>query len=226
MNQIEEQSANASSSVTENVSLARSSSSSTGSVSCVGRENAPSARTRRRSQPFAYARACASSSSRAASAVSARRRSRSVGARLDPPGELRQRPALRPACDVVRREERAGLVPERARLAGRAVVGRRFADEVEPPRGARARRVEEVALARDRVRPRQPRAAGRLVDRPALLVGEERRALLAAREASLLQPEQEDDLGPARSRAEEVGDRDAAGSSPRASRSVARSSAP
>src|SRR5438034_783788 len=129
---------------------------------------------------------------------------------LDPPRELRQWTALRPASDVVGVEEGAGLVPERARLAGRAVVGRRLAHEVEPARRPRARRVEEVALARDRVRSGRPAAARRLVDRAALLVREERRALLAAREAALLEAEYEGDLGSARSRAREVGDGDAA----------------
>src|SRR5207247_8152634 len=129
---------------------------------------------------------------------------------LDPPRELRQWTALRPASDVVGVEEGAGLVPERARLAGRAVVGCRFAHEVEPARRPRARRLEEVALARDRFRSGQPRAARRLLDRAALLVREERRALLAAREAALLEAEDEHDLGSARSRAQEVGDSDAA----------------
>ena len=130
------------------------------------------------------------------------------GRRLDPPGELGQRPALRPARDVGGLEERAGLVPERARLARRAVVGRRLADEVQAPRRASARGVEEVALARDRVRPGQPRAARGVVDLAALLVREEGRALLPSWEAPLLETEQEDDLGSPRSRSEQVGDCD------------------
>src|SRR4029453_13710902 len=104
-----------------------------------------------------------------------------------------------------------GPLRERARRARRAVGGRRLAHEVEPPGRTRARRVEEVALARDRVGPGQPRAARGLVDRPPFLVGEEGGALLPAREAALLEPEQEDDLGSPRPRAEEVGDRDGAG---------------
>ena len=58
-NQIDEQSANASSSVTEKVVRARNSSSRTGSVSLVGREKASRARSSLRSQPLARASASA-----------------------------------------------------------------------------------------------------------------------------------------------------------------------
>ena len=51
------------------------------------------------------------------------------------------------AATSSRGEERDDLVPERARLARAAVVAGRLAREVDPPRRARARRVEEVAVA-------------------------------------------------------------------------------
>ena len=121
------------------------------------------ARSRRRSQPFARASASAPARSRAASSASARSRSRSVGASSSDQVSAesgRRRVQRRTSSGV---EERLHLVPERARLARAAVVGRRLAHEVEPLERARARRVEEVAVAADRVRALQPRAA--LVER-------------------------------------------------------------
>src|SRR5262249_42730165 len=79
--------------------------------------------------------------------------------RLERPGEVRERAAARPAGDVVRLEERARLLPDRARLPGRALVAGRLPDEVEAPRRARAGGVEEVALAGDLVDAGEPRAA-------------------------------------------------------------------
>ena len=79
-NQADEQSAKRSSSVTLNVVFEPSCSSTRGCVSFVGRRNADTARSRRRSQPFARASASAPAPSRDASSASARRRSRSVGA--------------------------------------------------------------------------------------------------------------------------------------------------
>ncbi len=78
--------------------------------------------------------------------------------RLERPGERRERAAARPADDVVRFEERSDLLPERARFPGRAFVGGRLAHQVEPPRGPRAGRVEEVAVASDRVGALEARA--------------------------------------------------------------------
>jgi hypothetical protein len=80
MNQIEEQSAKRSSSVTPNVFFAESSASTCGCVMRVGRSNALSARVRRRPQPFALAIASAAVRSSAARVATARKRSRSVGA--------------------------------------------------------------------------------------------------------------------------------------------------
>ena len=71
----------------------------------------------------------------------------------------------------------------------------------------RARGVEEIAVARNLVGLDEPRAR----DRAARVVVEERRNLRPARQASLLEPEQEDDLEAARPRAEQVEHRHAAG---------------
>ena len=84
---------------------------------------------------------------------------------LDRPRELRERPPPRRPQHVLRLERRRDVVPERARLARSAVVGRRLAHQVEPARGARAGRVEEVPVAADGDRAvrggRRGRAAGR-----------------------------------------------------------------
>ena len=93
------------------------------------------------------------------------------------------------------------VLPERARLARRAVVGRRLADEVEPSRRPCAGRVEEVAGPRDRVGLREPRSVVELA--PPVVV-EERRARGALREDALLEPEDEHDLRAARARAQQV----------------------
>src|SRR5439155_19029572 len=98
-----------------------------------------------------------------------------IGRRLvQPPGERGERPPLCPPGDLVVREERAHLVPERARLPRRALVAGRLADEVETLRRSSARRVEEEALARHGVGLDQARLTGALVDRAAFLVGYER----------------------------------------------------
>src|SRR5207244_9898145 len=73
--------------------------------------------------------------------------------RLQRPGEVGQRAPPRPAPDVVAREERLHLLPERARLARAAVVARRLAHEVDALRRARAGGVEEIPVARDLIRP-------------------------------------------------------------------------
>src|SRR5204863_7869569 len=69
------------------------------------------------------------------------------------------------------------------------------------------RRVEEVAIVLDRVRPLAPRASR--VERAPRVVVEERRAPAATRQAPLLQPEDEDSVEAARARAQEVDHRDA-----------------
>ena len=127
---------------------------------------------------------------------------------LERPGQGRERPPPRPAPHVVGVEERLDVVPERARLARAAVVVRGLAHEIEPLRGARARRVEEVAVVLDGIRPHEPRAA--LVERTPCVVVEERRAAAATRQAPLLQPEDEDGVEAARAGAEEIDHRDAA----------------
>ena len=114
---------------------------------------------------------------------------------------------MRPAAHVVGVEERLDVVPERARLARAAVVVRGLAHEIEPLRGARARRVEEVAVVLDRVRPLEPRASR--VERAPRVVVEERRAPAATRQAPLLQPEDEDGVEAARAGAQEVDHGDA-----------------
>ena len=101
--------------------------------------------------------------------------------------------------DVLLVEHRGDFVPEWARLARPAVVGRRLADEVETARRARAGRIEEVAVAAHLIRPLQPRA-----ERAACVVVEERRDTLAARQHSLLEAEQEHDLERAGSHAHQV----------------------
>ena len=120
----------------------------------------------------------------------------------------RERAAARPPRDVVRPEHGAGVLPERAGLARRSVVGRRLAHEVEPAGRTGARRVEEVAGARHGVRLRQPGAA---VELAAAVVVEERGALRALREDALLEAEHEHDLRAPGTRALEVDDRDVAG---------------
>ncbi len=116
-------------------------------------ENAASARSSRRSQPFARAMAVVASRIR-----HRQRRSRHAAApaRSAPrsTGQVAcgERASPRPPSDVVRLEERPHVVPERARLARRPVVGRCLANEVEPALGPRARRIEEVALGARRGR--------------------------------------------------------------------------
>src|SRR5581483_11496272 len=93
---------------------------------------------------------------------------------------------------------------ERARLARGALVGRRLTDEVEAMRRARARRVEQVAVARHLVGTLEPCA-----DLAAAVVVEERRRPGAARQRALLEPEQEDDVPVPRPRPHQVDDRNA-----------------
>ena len=128
---------------------------------------------------------------------------------VERPGERRERPPPRPPAHVLGVEDRLHLVPERARLARAAVVGRRLAHEVEPLERPRARGVEEIAVAAHRVGALQPRAA--LVEQAAGVVVEERRRRAAPRQAALLEAEHEDDVEAARACAQQIDDGDAAG---------------
>src|SRR5213076_1170172 len=115
---------------------------------------------------------------------------------LEWPRQLRQRPATRPSPDVVRGEETAHLVPERARLARRPVVAGGLADEIQPARRARARGVEEISIPRDVVARREPRIPAD-VELAAQIVGEKRRLVSAPRQAPFLESEHENDVRPA-----------------------------
>ena len=90
---------------------------------------------------------------------------------LERPGELRERPPVRGALDLLGCEDRGGVLPEGARLERRSFVGRRLAHEIQAARRARARRVEEVAVAADRVGSLEACS-----ERAAHVVVEERRA--------------------------------------------------
>src|SRR5918995_2576536 len=121
---------------------------------------------------------------------------------VDVPRQARQRPATRGALDFGRGEEQANLVVERARLAGPALVVGGLADEHEQLPRARARRVEEIAIARERIGPGQP--APLLLELAPEVVREKRCLRCAAREDALLEAEQEDRVEPPRPRATEV----------------------
>src|SRR5512133_1741784 len=125
---------------------------------------------------------------------------------LDRPGEGGERPSRRRSAHVVFRKEAAHLVPEGARFTRPTLVVRRLADEIEPPRGPRAGRVEEVAVPLNRVRPRQPRPAQARVELARRFLVEERRALAAARQRALFEAEHEDDLVTPRAGAQKVDD--------------------
>ena len=151
----DEQSANRSSSVTPNVVFAPRRIEQRAARQLVGsRRNAARARSSRRSQPFASASARAPSASPDGE-LGERPQPLALGRRrLELPGELPTAAAARVAratSSLV--EERRDLLPERARLARRAVVGGRLAHEIQPARGPRARRVEEIAVAADLIGP-------------------------------------------------------------------------
>src|SRR5262249_10825653 len=114
-----------------------------------------------------------------------------------------QRSAPRPTRDVFGVEEPRRLVPERARLQRLAVVRRRLADERQTTAGPGAGRVEEIAGASDRVGALEPRT-----QRGAPLVVQERRRAPAARQAALLETEDEDGVERARARMRQVDHRD------------------
>src|SRR5205807_10570590 len=79
---------------------------------------------------------------------------------------------------------------------------------VEPARRSRARGVEEVAVARDRVGPEKARARGAL-ELGLLLLVEKQRALGATGQLAFLESEDEDGLESARAGAQEVDHRNA-----------------
>src|SRR5205823_10221506 len=108
----------------------------------------------------------------------------------------------RPAADVVSLECCLHLVPERARLPRRPLVGGCLAHEVEAIERARARRIEEVTVAADGVGTLQARAA--LVEDAPLVVVEEGRRRAASRQASLFKPKDEHDVEPPRAGAPEI----------------------
>ena len=139
----------------------------------MGRLNAPSARSSRRSHRV-RARERLRAGTVARGELRERAQPLAIGRRvLDCPRERRQRTPARPAPNVFGIERGAHLVPERARLAWIAVVCRSLAHEIEPLERARARRVEEVAVAADWIGPLQARAA--LVEHASRVVVEERR---------------------------------------------------
>src|SRR5204862_2151580 len=119
---------------------------------------------------------------------------------VEQPGELRKTAPARRTGDVAAVEAAAHLVPERACLARRAVVRRRLAHEVEPLRRARARGVEEIAVASDGVDRGEAGALDPRLEIAPQLVVEERRCLRATRERAFLEAEDEDHFGAPRSR--------------------------
>src|SRR5215216_3664861 len=107
----------------------------------------------------------------------------------DIPGEVGERAPTRPPFNVSRLEPRAHLVEEGTRLARPALVVCRLTDQDEQLPGACAGGVEEVAVARKRVRASQ--AAASLLELAAKVVREERRLDGAPRKDSLLEPDNE-----------------------------------
>src|SRR5207237_9654176 len=95
--------------------------------------------------------------------------------------------------------------------AGRAVVRGRLADEMQAPGRAGAGRVEEVAVARDRVGSKQPASARRLLQLGLLLLVEERGSKSPPREATFFEAQDEDDLEAASAGTQEIEHGDAAG---------------
>src|SRR5688572_21294351 len=77
----------------------------------------------------------------------------------DVPGEVGERAPTRPPLNVSRLEPRADLVEEGTRLARPALVVCRLTDQDEQLPRTCASGVEEVAVARDRVRPRKAAAS-------------------------------------------------------------------
>ena len=105
-----------------------------------------------------------------------------------------------------RTEERPDVLPERARLTRNAFVAGGFADENEPLSWPRTRRVEEIAVPRDGVRPFE--AASEIAPQ---IVVQERRRPVATRKAPFLEPEEEHDVESPRPCTAVVEDGDSAG---------------
>ena len=124
--------------------------------------------------------------------------------RVQRPGEAGQRAATSRAGDLGGRVERTDVVPERARLARYALVARSLANENKTARRSSAGGVEEIAVARDRVRPLEPAA-----ELAAGVVVEQRRGPVAPRQAPLLQAEQEDHVEDPRASSAVIEDGDA-----------------
>ena len=215
-NHIDEQSAKRSSSVTAKVAFCRSSSSTAGCVSRVGRSKA---RERAVEPPLPAVRARERVGRRTVGGRERGQRAQALAlARRASSGQVSAESGRRRVQRATSSGAKRPRVSSQNGLGsrGRAVVGRGLADEVEPPRRPRAGRVEEVAVARDRVGAQQAAGARRALELGLLLLVEERRVLRAARQAALLEPEHEDDLEAARARAQQVEHRDAAGLAARA----------
>ena len=190
MNQADEQSAKRSSSVTLNVVLGLELLEHE-RVRQAGR--APERAERALEPPLPRVRAGERPCSIAVMCSELRERAQAltVGRRLlDRPRECGERPPARPKAHLVRVEDGLHLVPERARLAGAAFVGGRFAHEIQPLERPGARGVEEIAVTTDGVGALQAGAA--FVESAASVVVEERRRGAAPRQAPLFQAEHED----------------------------------
>ena len=189
-NQIEEQSANRSSSVTPKVAFARQ----LGEDLRMRQASRPVERAQRAGEPPVPAVRRRDRVGRDAVIGSTNGHSAqtlSFGRRLfERPRERRERTAARPARHVVLREHGLHFVPERARLTRAALVGRGLANEIQAAARPRARGVEEVTVTRDLIRPRQS-CTRALVEITARVVAQERRLVPATRQASLLEAEQE-----------------------------------
>ena len=127
-------------------------------------------------------------------------------AALELPGETREGTLLRRERNVGRVEPRAHLFVEGTRLVRTTVVVGGLANEDELAPGARARRVEEVALAREGIRPYQSATLAAGLELAPSFVGKERCLGGAPREDPFFQPENEDGLPPPRAGAHEVDD--------------------
>ena len=123
---------------------------------------------------------------------------------LHGPRGFGERTAPRPAYGVLGLEQRADVVPERARLARRSVVCDGLANEVEPPRRPRARRVEQIPVGGYGIGPHDASTAGALLDLAAGVIAEQRCRGRPPGEGTLFQTEDEDDLVVPRSRPQHV----------------------
>src|SRR6266404_1354230 len=133
--------------------------------------------------PAVRLRECVGAGAVARSELGERAQALALGRRIvERPRERGKGPPPRPPAYVLRLEHGLHLIPERTRLARAAVVGCGLAHEVEPLEPARARGVEEVAVATHGVGALQ--ACTVLVERAACVIVEERRRAAAPRQAS------------------------------------------